>query len=299
MKNYMVRVISNALNVLGLACVTTDLVNEACRLHGTSATASAALGRALTGGALMASLLKDGQRLALKFEADGPLKKIIVEADSSGAVRGFVGVPDVDVPLKEGKLDVAGAVGRNGFLTVIKDIGLKELYNGIVQLRTGAIAEDIAFYFTESEQIPSAVGLGVFVEPMGDISAAGGFLIQTLPPSDESVVDKLVTRLEGMPPVTQNLRSGKTPEDMLEIIFEGIPYHILEKRELFLKCTCSRERIERVLISLGKKDIADMIDAQGEAEVDCEFCRTRYHFNRAELEQLLQEMGEVSENGDR
>ena len=298
MKNYMVRVISNALNVLGLACVTTDLVNEACRLHGTSATASAALGRALTGGALMASLLKDGQRLALKFEADGPLKKIIVEADSSGAVRGFVGVPDVDVPLKEGKLDVAGAVGRNGFLTVIKDIGLKELYNGIVQLRTGAIAEDIAFYFTESEQIPSAVGLGVFVEPMGDISAAGGFLIQTLPPSDESVVDKLVTRLEGMPPVTQNLRSGKTPEDMLEIIFEGIPYHILEKRELVLKCTCSRERIERVLISLGEKDIADMIAAQGEAEVDCEFCRTKYHFNRAELEQLLQEMGEVSENGD-
>ena len=279
----MVRVISNALNVLGLACVTTDLVNEACRLHSTSTTASAALGRALTGGALMASLLKDGQRLALKFEADGPLKKIIVEADSSGAVRGFVGVPDVDVPLKEGKLDVPGALGRNGFLTVIKDIGLKELYNGIVQLRTGAIAEDIAFYFTESEQIPSAVGFGVFVEPIGDISAAGGFLIQTLPPSDESVVDKLVTRLEGMPPVTQNLRSGKTPEDMLEIIFEGIPYHILEKRELFLKCTCSRERIERVLISLGKKDIADMIAAQGEAEVDCEFCRTRYHFNRAEL----------------
>jgi len=283
MKNYMVRVISNALNVLGLACVTTDLVNEACRLHSTSTTASAALGRALTGGALMASLLKDGQRLALKFEADGPLKKIIVEADSSGAVRGFVGVPDVDVPLKEGKLDVPVALGRNGFLTVIKDIGLKELYNGIVQLRTGAIAEDIAFYFTESEQIPSAVGLGVFVEPTVDISAAGGFLIQTLPPSDESVVDKLVTRLEGMPPVTQNLRSGKTPEDMLEIIFEGIPYHILEKRELVLKCTCSRERIERVLISLGKKDIADMIAAQGEAEVDCEFCRTRYHFNRAEL----------------
>ena len=299
MKNYMVRVITNTLNVLGLACVTTDLVNEACRLHGTSPTASAALGRALTGGALMAALLKDGQSLALKFEADGPLKKIIVEAESSGAVRGFVGVPDADVPLKEGKLDVPGALGRNGFLTVIKDTGLKELYNGIVQIRTGGIAEDIAFYFTESEQIPSAVGLGVFVEPAGDISAAGGFLIQTLPPSDEQIVDKLVARLEGLPPVTQNLRSGKNPEDMLEIIFEGIPYHILEKRELVLKCTCSRERIERVLISLGKKDIADMIAAQGEAEVDCEFCRTRYHFNRAELEQLLQEMGEVSENGDR
>ena len=290
MKNYLVRVISDTLNVLGLACVTTDLVNEACRLHGTSATASAALGRALTGGALMAALLKDGQRLALKFEADGPLKKIIVEAECTGTVRGFVGVPDVDVPLKEGKLDVKAALGRNGFLTVIKDIGRKEPYSGIIQLRTGGIAEDIAFYFAESEQIPSAVGLGVFVEPHGDITAAGGYLIQTLPPSDEAMVDKLVTRLEGMLSVTQLLRSGKSPEDMLEIIFEGITYHIIEKREIVLTCTCSRERIERVLISLGSKDIAAMIEEQGEAEVTCEFCRTRHHFNRDELEQLLQEM---------
>ena len=291
MKNYLVRVISDTLNVLGLACVTTDLVNEACRLHGTSATASAALGRALTGGALMAALLKDGQRLALKFEADGPLKKIIVEAECTGTVRGFVGVPDVDVPLKEGKLDVKAALGRNGFLTVIKDIGIKEPYSGIIQLRTGGIAEDIAFYFAESEQIPSAVGLGVFVGPHGDITAAGGYLIQTLPPSDEAMVDKLVTRLEGMLSVTQLLRSGKSPEDMLEIIFEGITYHIIEKREIVLTCTCSRERIERVLISLGSKDIAAMIEEQGEAEVTCEFCRTRHHFNRDELEQLLKEMG--------
>ena len=291
MKNYMVRVISKTLNVLGLACVTTDLVNEACRLHGTSATASAALGRALTGGALMAALLKEGQRLALKMEADGPLKKIIVEAESAGTVRGFVGVHDVDLPLKEMKLDVSGALGREGFLTVIKDFGLEKPYSGIVKLRTGGIAEDIAYYLTESEQIPSAVGLGVFVEPTGVISAAGGFLIQTLPPSDAEVVDTLVTRLEGMPPVTQNLRSGKSPEDMLDVIFDGIPYHILEKRELVLKCTCSRERIERVLISLGKKEIADMIAAHGETDVDCEFCRTRYHFTREELEQLLQEMG--------
>lgn len=297
MKNYLVRVISRSLNVLGLACVTTDLVNEACRLHGTSPTASAALGRALTGGALMAALLKNDQRLALKIEADGPLKKIIVEADSGGAVRGFVGVPDIDMPLKDGKLDVSGALGRDGFLTVIKDIGLREPYSGIVQLRTGGIAEDIAFYFTESEQIPSAVGLGVFVEPHGDISAAGGFLIQTLPPSDEEVVDKLVTRLEGIPPVTQNLRSDKSPEDMLETIFEGIPYHVLEKREIVLTCTCSRERIERVLISLGHKDIAAMIVEQGEAEVTCEFCRTRYHFNRDELEAILQEIEGTDKSG--
>jgi molecular chaperone Hsp33 len=290
MKNYLVRIISEKLNVLGLACVTTNLVDDACHLHGASPTACAALGRALTGGAMMAALLKDDQRLALKFEADGPLRKIIVEADSSGTVRGFVAVPDADVPLKEGKLDVSAALGRDGFLTVMKDIGLGEPYKGIVKLRTGGIAEDIAFYFAESEQIPSAVGLGVFVEPTGAVSASGGFLIQSLPPSDEEMVDKLIARLEKMPPVTQILRSGKTPEDMLEIIFEGIPYHILDNRELILKCTCNRERIERVLISLGSKDIAAMIAEHGEAEVTCEFCRGRYQFNREELEHLLQEM---------
>ena len=299
MKNYLVRVISEKLNVLGLACVTTNLVNEACHLHGTSPAACAALGRALTGGAMMAALLKDDQRLALKFEADGPLKKIIVEADSSGAVRGFVAVPDADVPLKEGKLDVSGALGRDGFLTVMKDIGLGEPYKGIVKLRNGGIAEDIAFYFAESEQIPSAVGLGVFVEPAGEVSASGGFLIQSLPPSDEEVVDKLIARLERIQPVTQMLRSGKTPEDMLEIIFEGIPYHILDNRDLILKCTCSRERIERVLISLGSKDIAAMIAEQGEAEVTCEFCRSRYQFNREELELLLKEIEAPAANDKR
>jgi molecular chaperone Hsp33 len=203
-----------------------------------------------------------------------------------------VAVPDADVPLKEGKLDVSGVLGQKGFLTVMKDIGLGEPYKGIVELRTGGIAEDIAFYFAESEQIPSAVGLGVFVESTGVVSASGGFLIQSLPPSDEEIVGKLITRLENMPPVTQILRSGKTPEDMLEIIFEGIPYHILDNRELILKCTCNRERIERVLISLGSKDIAAMIAEQGEAEVTCEFCRSRYQFNREELELLLKEIGE-------
>jgi molecular chaperone Hsp33 len=238
----------------------------------------------------MAAILKDDQRVALKFEADGPLKKIIVEAERSGAVRGFVGVPDRDVPLKDGKLDVPGVLGRDGFLTVMKDIGLGEPYKGIIRLRTGGIAEDIAFYFAESEQIPSAVGLGVFVEPSGDVSAAGGFLVQTLPPSDEDIVDRLVARLEGTPPVTQMVQSGKTPEDMMMAIFEGIPYHVLDKRDLFLDCTCNRDRLEGVLISLGAKEIATMIAEHGGAEVICEFCRTRYHFNREDLERLLQEM---------
>jgi len=294
MINYMVRVISEKGNILGLACVSTDLVNEACHLHGASATASAALGRALTGGALMASLLKRGQRLALKFEGNGPLKKILVEADHDGTVRGFVGVPDVELPPRGEKLDVSGALGKEGFLTVIKDLGAKEPYNGIVKLHTGEIAEDLAYYFAESEQIPTAMGLGVFVEPSGTISAAGGFLIQTLPPPDEHLVDRLVDRLGKMPPVTQLIRGGHSPESLLEMILDGIPCHTLEKKELFLQCTCSRERIERVLISLGCDEISGLIRDNDDTVVTCEYCRTNHSFNRLELEQLLTEMQKQS-----
>ena len=225
MKNYVVRVISENGRVLGLACITTDLVEEACQLHCASATASAALGRALTGGALMASLLKKDQRLALKFEGNGPLKKIIVEADHAGTVRGFAAVPDADLPPRGKKLDVSGVLGKEGFLTVIKDLGAKEPYTGIVGLRTGEIAEDLAYYFAESEQIPTAMGLGVFVEPPVRVTAAGGFLIQTLPPPDEAIVDGLVQRIGKMQSVTELLRKGHTPEEMLEMIFADIPFH--------------------------------------------------------------------------
>ena len=290
MKNYVVRVISENGRVLGLACITTDLVEEACQLHCASATASAALGRALTGGALMASLLKKDQRLALKFEGNGPLKKIIVEADHAGTVRGFAAVPDADLPPRGKKLDVSGVLGKEGFLTVIKDLGAKEPYTGIVGLRTGEIAEDLAYYFAESEQIPTAMGLGVFVEPPVRVTAAGGFLIQTLPPPDEAIVDGLVQRIGKMQSVTELLRKGHTPEEMLEMIFADIPFHILEKKELTLKCTCSRERIERVLFSLGRHELADMIADPGEADVTCEFCRQTYHFDRVNLEALLAEM---------
>lgn len=180
--DYLVRILSKNGKVRALACTTTDLVNELKRRHDTWPTASAALGRALTGGALFGSLLKTGQRVALKFEGNGPLKKILIEADSNGAVRGCVGVPHVHLPEKGGKLDVAGALGRAGFLTVSKDLGLKEPYRGTVQLYSSEIAEDLALYLTESEQIPSAVGLGIFVETDNSIAAAGGFLIQALPP---------------------------------------------------------------------------------------------------------------------
>jgi molecular chaperone Hsp33 len=296
--DYLVRIVTKAGTVRALACVTTGLVGEACRRHGTFPTASAALGRALTGGALFGALLKTGQRVVLKLEGNGPLKKVIVEAESNGAVRGYVGVPEVHLPLKNGKLDVAGALGRAGFVTVIKDLGLKEPYRGMVQLYTSEIAEDLAFYLAESEQVPSAVGLGVFVEPDNRVSVSGGFLIQSLPPQDAEAVDTLMERIERMPPITELLREGKSPEQLLELLFAGIPYDTLEKRALAFVCSCGRERIERVLISLGPQELVDMLSRDGQAEVSCEFCGERYHYDRADLERLLAEAAAMTGKKD-
>jgi molecular chaperone Hsp33 len=288
-KNYMIRVMSSQARVLGLACVTTDLVEEAARLHETSPAASIALGRALTGGLLMGALMKRGQRVGLKFEGNGPLKKILVEADSDGTVKGFVGNTDVDVPYIPGKIRVSDALGSEGFLTVFKDVGLEEPYQGIVKLRTGEIAEDIAYYFAESEQIPTAVGLGVFVEPDGRVAAAGGFLVQSFPPVDDALIGRLIDQIGKLPSVTEMLRKGEGPEQMLKAIFAGVPFYVLERRDLFYRCSCSRDRIERVLISLGCSELNEILAQEGKAEVTCEFCRTRYRFTGAELEALIKE----------
>jgi molecular chaperone Hsp33 len=290
MKDYIVRVISKQANIRGLACVTTNLVNKACQRHGTSPTASAALGRAMTGGLLLGALLEPDQRVALKFEGNGPLKKIIVEADGIGNVKGFVGEAKIDLPLKNGKFDVASAIGRAGFLTVSKDLGLKEPYKGIVQLYTSEIASDIAFYLTESEQIPSAVGLGVFVDPDTKVSAAGGFLIQSMPPSNEKTIDTLIAQIEKMPPVTDLLRSGNIPEGLLEHIFADIPFKILEKKNLYFKCSCSRARIEQALITLGKDELLHIIKNEEHTEISCEFCCKKYSFTKKDFMRLIEEM---------
>jgi len=289
MTDYLVRIITKSGNVHALACVTTGLVNEVCDLQGTWPTATAALGRALTAGTLMGALLKTRQRTALRFEGNGPLKKILVEADSNGAVRGCVGVPEVNLVTPDGKLDVGRALGKAGFLTVTKDLGMKDPYQGMVQLLSGEIAEDLALYLTESEQIPSAVGLGVFVEPDNRVSAAGGFLIQSLPPRDEEVVEQLMQRIGTLPPITQLLREGKTPEDILAVLFGDIPYQILEKRALAFHCSCNKEKIEQALVSLGKDELADMVSQKEETEVTCEFCRKVWKLTREDLKRLRDE----------
>lgn len=290
MNDYLVRIMASDARVRALACVTTTLVKEACTRHGTYPTASAALGRALTGGLLLGTLLEPDQRVALMFEGNGPLKKILVEAESNGEVRGYVKVPEVDLPSRNGKLDVSGALGKSGFLTVTKDLRLREPYHGTVQLYTGEIASDIAYYLTKSEQIPSAVGLGVYVEPDLTVTAAGGFLIQSLPPSDESMIDILIEHIREMPSITDQLKSGKTPEALLETIFAGIPFEILENLSLTYRCSCSRGRIEQALITLGKKEIASIIAKDEIIDVTCEFCRKGYVFKRRELKRLMDEM---------
>lgn len=287
LNDHLVRIITASGTVRALACTTTNLVAEGAGRHNAGPVASAALGRALTGAALMGALLKTGQRVALKFEGNGPLRKVIVEAESNGAVRGFVAVPDVDLPLREGKLDVAGGIGRAGFLTVTKDLGLKEPYKGIVQLYSSEIAEDLAFYLTDSEQTPSAVGLSVFVDGDGAVTAAGGFLIQAMPPGDPALVDTLMARIAELPPLSELFLAGTTPEALLARLFLDIPYTLLERRALAFSCSCSREKIERALISIGKEELGKLAAEQELTEVTCEFCQERYTFERREVLEFL------------
>ncbi len=290
MDDYLVRAMTSDGKVRALACVTTKLVDEACQAHGTYPTASAALGRALTGGLLLSALLDPEQREALKFAGDGPLQKIVVEAEKGGVVRGYVKVPEVDLPPKRGKLDVSGALGRNGYLTVTKDLRVKDLYHSVVKLYTGEIASDIAYYLTESEQIPSAVGLGVYVDPDSRVTAAGGFLIQAMPPSDESRIEALIDHIEHMPSITDQLRQGRTPDQLLAGIMNGIEYTPLETQPLVYRCSCSRSRIEQALITLGREEVLSIIQQDQIIDVKCEFCRKTYVFERTALERLLGEM---------
>jgi molecular chaperone Hsp33 len=290
LSDYLVRSITKDGSIRGLAVVSTDLVEEARRRHRAFPTAAAALGRALTGGALLGAGLKTGQRVALKFEGDGPLKKIVVEAESNGAVRGFVGEPGVHLPPKNGKLDVAGALGRTGLLTVSKDLRLKEPYQGIVQLVSGEIAEDLAFYLAESEQVPSALALGVYVDTHGRVIAAGGFLIQTLPPVQEEVLNPLIARIQKLPPVTDLLRAGSSPEAILAAMYVDLPYTILEKYALAWQCSCSRERVEKALLTLGRAELVNLAAQEKAVTITCEFCRQEYSFKQGDLQRLAAEI---------
>lgn len=287
MSDYLQRAISDSGRFFVLACDTTQLVAEACRRHDVGPTAAAALGRALTGAALLAALLKDEQSVMLRFEGSGPLGKIITEAGHRGWVRGYVAEPRANVPLRSGRVDVATGLGRAGFLTVTKDIGMERKYEGTIQLYTSEIAEDIAYYLSESEQVPSAIGLGVHLQPDGGIAAAGGFLVQILPPADDQIISTIELQIGRLGSITELLRQGTAPEEFIQVLCAEIPYHLTASTPLFYNCSCSREKMERAVFSLGNDEIRYLLASEEGVEVQCEFCRDSYRFAREDLEKVL------------
>ncbi|MBQ3423209.1 MAG: Hsp33 family molecular chaperone HslO [Romboutsia sp.] len=279
-KNDMVRIIAG---------ITTNLVNEGAKIHDTTPVASAAFGRMLTAGALMGTTLKSEKEvLTLKINGGGEINGITVTAHENGIVKGVIGNPYIDRPLNEkGKLDVGGAVGTEGMLYVIKDLGLRDPYVGQVKIQTGEIAEDFAYYFTVSEQTPSAVALGVLVDRDLSIKAAGGFIIQMLPGADELLADAITYRLQEIPSITTLISEGKTIEEILEYIFEGMDLKILESVEPAYRCDCSRERVEKALISIGKDDLQELYDDGKTEEVVCNFCNKKYEFTHEDIGEIL------------
>ena len=287
MQDHLVRVVSSDGLLRGVAAVTTGLVRDICQKQQTDLTATVALGRLLTGGALLGCLLKGQQRLALMVEGNGPLGKLSVETDAAGRVRGSIRNPLAGLPPKDDRFDVAGAIGKAGFLHVWKDLGLKAPYRSMVQLQSSEIAEDLAWYLTSSEQVPSSVALGVELDSEGQVAAAGGLLVQALPPGDEQRVDLLVERLQQLPPITSLLRQGLAPADILGQLFGELEFRVQTELPLLFHCPCSQEQIEQMLISLGADELQALADEQQRVEVTCEYCRKSYLFPREELFVLM------------
>lgn len=287
MKDYIVRATAGGGQVRAFAATTRILVEEARVRHNTSPVATAALGRLLTAGTMMGSMMKnDTDVLTLQIKADGPLQGITVTADAQGNVKGYVENPDVILPPKNGKLDVGGAVGI-GLLNVIKDMGLKEPYVGQTILATSEIAEDLTYYFANSEQVPSSVGLGVLMNKDNTVRCAGGFIVQVMPFVSDEVLNRLEENIKKISSVTSMLDAGETPEQMLEHVLEGLDVVITDTLDTTFACNCSHERIEKAIISIGKKDIQEMIDAGEEVEVKCHFCNTAYKFTVEQLKDIL------------
>lgn len=288
MGDYIVRATAANNQIRAFAATTKNTVETARASHNTSPVATAALGRLLTAGSMMGVMMKgDKDILTLQVKAGGPLNGITVTADAHGNVKGYVGNPNVILHANEkGKLDVAGAVGV-GFMNVIKDMGLKEPYVGQTVLQTSEIAEDLTYYFATSEQVPSSVGLGVLMEKDNTVRQAGGFIIQLMPFTEESVISKLEENLKKVTSVTALLEEGHTPESLLAVLLEGFDIEINEKIPTQFYCNCCKERVEKALISVGKKEIQDMIREGKEIELNCHFCNKNYIFTVEELKDIL------------
>ncbi|MBR7146851.1 MAG: Hsp33 family molecular chaperone HslO [Oscillospiraceae bacterium] len=291
MNDILVRAISKDGAVKATAVYTRNLTERARAIHHTTPVATAALGRALAGCSMMGNALKGaGASVTLSIKGGGPLGTVLAVSDAEGNVRGYVQNPYVDLDLRsDGKLDVGTAVGREGTLTVIKDLNMKEPYVGTIDLLGGEIAEDIAAYFVESEQIPTACGLGVLIDRDRSVLASGGYLIQLLPGADEDTIVKVEGGIYAAPSVTAILKENPDPEAMLRTVLSDFELDILEVSPIEYRCTCSRERTERALLSLGSRELTDILNEQGKAELTCQFCDRVHAFSGEELSVLIEE----------
>ena len=288
MKDYIVRATAANNQIRAFAATTRNIVETARAAHNTSPVATAALGRLLTAGTMMGSMMKNEQdMLTIQIKCDGPIQGLTVTADVNGNVKGYVENPNVIIPANsKGKLDVAEALGL-GVLSVIKDMGLKEPYIGQTILVTSEIAEDLTYYFATSEQVPSSVGLGVLMEKDNTVKQAGGFIIQVMPFVEDAVVEKLEANIAKISSVTTMLDQGYTPEKILETVLEGMDVEYTDTMPTEFYCNCSKNRVEKALISIGRKDIREMIDEGKDIEMHCHFCNTSYQFSVEELKEIL------------
>nr|WP_106782186.1 Hsp33 family molecular chaperone HslO [Lysinibacillus timonensis] len=293
MSDYLVRALAFDGNVRAFAARTTETVGEAQRRHNTWPTATAALGRTITAGVIMGAMLKGEDKLTVKIEGNGPTGPIIVDSNAKGEVRGFVTNPQVHFDLNSvGKLDVRRAVGTEGAVTVVKDLGLRDMFSGQTPIVSGEIAEDFTYYFAVSEQVPSSVGLGVLVNPDNTVLASGGFIVQLLPGCDEETITKIEKHLSNIEPVSKMIEKGYTPEEILEAVLGGGNVKILDTLPVSFKCQCSKERFGAAIMSLGVGEIQEMIDEDGGAEAQCHFCLEKYNYDKAELKGFIDEIKE-------
>lgn len=290
MSDVIVRGSSMDGSIRVFAGITTEMVERARQIHDCYPVAAAALGRTLTISSMMGATLKnDTDSMTVQFSGNGPLGRIVVVTDNKSRVRGYVENPQIELPLnKKGKIDVGGGVGK-GRLSVIRDLGLKEPYVGQVPIVNGEIAEDLTYYFAVSEQVPTAIALGVLVDTDGSIICSGGFMLQLMPEASEKTAEKLEELMKTLPPVTTMIQDGMTAEDILFRVTDGFDM-LMENKTIKPEyyCPCSKERMERALISIGKDEIAEIIEEQGSAELTCQFCDNKYSFDREELEELLE-----------
>lgn len=289
MKDYLIKATAFNGRIRAYAVTSTNTVEEARRRQDTWATASAALGRTITISAMMGAMLKGEDSNTIKVDGGGPIGAIVADANSKGHVRGYVTNPHVDFDLNDkGKLDVARAVGTTGSLSVVKDLGLKDYFTGEVPIVSGEISEDFTYYFATSEQVPSAVGAGVLVNPDHTILAAGGFIVQVMPGAEEEVIERLEEQIQVFPAISKLIEEGYTPEELLKKLFGDEEFKIHESMPIEFRCKCSKERISNAIIGLGNDEIQSMIDEDKGAEATCHFCNERYEFTVEELEELKQ-----------